>query len=155
MSQETENIKLFKYDKETDDFNTTTFNITQALNNNWDKIDSKYEDTTKDLTEIKETNEKQQKDIDKMMGKLSFMTCIRKEKKSGYYIMVYWLRKDGTEYARSVLTGDTSADGEFTPKNMTFLFYDEKGTPSAPIATYSFGLVFDKENGDLIEMRLL
>ncbi|NFF69441.1 hypothetical protein FDF69_20285 [Clostridium sporogenes] len=39
MSKETEHLKLFKYDKETDDFDTTTFNVQQALNNNWDKID--------------------------------------------------------------------------------------------------------------------
>ncbi|KOY67808.1 hypothetical protein [Clostridium sporogenes] len=39
MSKETDYLKLFKYDKETDDFDTTTFNVQQALNNNWDKID--------------------------------------------------------------------------------------------------------------------
>ncbi|MBY6860843.1 hypothetical protein, partial [Clostridium botulinum] len=57
MSEETKHLKLFKYDKETDDFNTTTFNVQQALNNNWDKIDSKYEDTEKEITTLKEVDE--------------------------------------------------------------------------------------------------
>ncbi|NFL21898.1 hypothetical protein FDC49_19585, partial [Clostridium sporogenes] len=46
MSKETEHLKLFKYDKETDDFNTTTFNVQQALNDNWDKIDAGLADIT-------------------------------------------------------------------------------------------------------------
>ncbi|EKS4345775.1 hypothetical protein QB607_003812 [Clostridium botulinum] len=46
MSKETEHLKLFKYDKETDDFNTTTFNIEKALNDNWDKIDVGLADIT-------------------------------------------------------------------------------------------------------------
>ena len=37
MSKLTDILGLFKYDPETDGANT--FNITQALNNNWDKID--------------------------------------------------------------------------------------------------------------------
>ncbi|NFA79605.1 hypothetical protein EXM75_00005, partial [Clostridium botulinum] len=52
MSKETENLKLFKYDPETDDFNTTTFNVTQALNNNWDKIDAHLEDASSQLADI-------------------------------------------------------------------------------------------------------
>ncbi|ENK1244710.1 hypothetical protein AB2063_002923 [Clostridium botulinum] len=54
MSKETENLKLFKYDSETDDFNTTTFNIKQCLNDNWDKIDSHLTDVTKDSYPIVE-----------------------------------------------------------------------------------------------------
>lgn len=53
MSKETENLKLFKYDSETDDFNTTTFNVQQALNDNWDKIDSQMADITTQQGELK------------------------------------------------------------------------------------------------------
>jgi hypothetical protein len=40
MSKETTNLKLFQYDKETDNFDITTFNIKQCLNDNWDKLDT-------------------------------------------------------------------------------------------------------------------
>lgn len=49
MSKETDYLKLFKYDKETDDFNTTTFNIQQCLNNNWDKIDVSVKNNATDI----------------------------------------------------------------------------------------------------------
>ncbi|ENK0837141.1 hypothetical protein AB2Z22_000447 [Clostridium botulinum] len=49
MSKETDYLKLFKYDKETDDFNTTTFNIQQCLNNNWDKIDVNVKNNATDI----------------------------------------------------------------------------------------------------------
>ncbi|NCI22172.1 hypothetical protein EJM73_19450 [Clostridium botulinum] len=150
MSQETENIKLFKYDKETDDFNTTTFNITQALNNNWDKIDSKYEDTTKELTEIKETNEKQQIDINKIMSRLTFMTCRRSEKtSSGLFKQVRWYDEDNKLYALSDVSGDTSGD-DFKPKNLSFHFYKDGNV----IESYIFNLIFD-EDDDLIRMELI
>ena len=38
MSNSTENLGLFKYDPVADA--KKTFNITEALNNNWDKIDN-------------------------------------------------------------------------------------------------------------------
>lgn len=43
MSKETNYLKLFKYDKDSDNWNTTTFNIKQCLNDNWDKIDAANE----------------------------------------------------------------------------------------------------------------
>lgn len=49
MSKTTTNLKLFKYDPATD--GSLTFNIDEALNNNWDKIDEKVknlEDGTDD-----------------------------------------------------------------------------------------------------------
>ncbi|NEZ72123.1 hypothetical protein EXM36_17245 [Clostridium botulinum] len=72
MSKETENLKLFKYDSETDDFNTTTFNVQQALNDNWDKIDLDREDTEKEITTLKEVDE----DIYKQLERLQFLTQI-------------------------------------------------------------------------------
>ncbi|EPY2295824.1 hypothetical protein ACTQ4P_05690 [Clostridium sporogenes] len=54
MSKETEHLKLFKYDKETDNFNATTFNIKQCLNDNWDKLDSQMADITKQANKIED-----------------------------------------------------------------------------------------------------
>lgn len=56
MSKTTTNLKLFKYDPATD--GSLTFNIDEALNNNWDKIDEKVknlEDGTDDA--VSEHNE--------------------------------------------------------------------------------------------------
>ncbi|MCY6957969.1 hypothetical protein [Clostridium brassicae] len=60
MSKETEHLKLFKYDKDTDDFNITTFNINQALNNNWDKVDSGFKKLEESIPEapVKSVNNK-------------------------------------------------------------------------------------------------
>ncbi|MGO5072330.1 hypothetical protein ACTQ4K_00010 [Clostridium sporogenes] len=55
MSKETTNLKLFKYDKETDNFNTTTFNIKQCLNDNWDKLDSQMAENTKRIETVQTT----------------------------------------------------------------------------------------------------
>ncbi|MHB9945599.1 hypothetical protein CF095_09390 [Clostridium botulinum] len=122
--------------------------ILQELN----KIDKQFaEDTTKELTEIKETNKKQQIDIDKMMSSLTFMTCQRGDKQGGYYKHIAWKRKDDSIYARSVLAGN-GFNESFKPTMSTLSFY-EKGN-SSPIETYMFDLIFDDDSGDLIEMRL-
>lgn len=52
MSKETTNLKLFQYDPETDIWDTTTFNIKQCLNDNWDKIDSSVGKNTTDISNI-------------------------------------------------------------------------------------------------------
>lgn len=52
MSKETTNLKLFQYDPETDNWDTTTFNIQQCLNNNWDKIDLSVGKNTTDISNI-------------------------------------------------------------------------------------------------------
>lgn len=153
MSKETEHLKLFKYDPETDDFNTTTFNIKQCLNDNWDKIDLHLNDTQESIDEINLKDEEREKILNKLMSRLTFMTCVRADKQSGYYRNVTWKRKDGTQFARSTLSGDTTSNGDFTPKNMGFSFYDNQG--SVVIEHYSFNLIFDSESGDLTEMRLM
>lgn len=63
MSRETKNLKLFKYDPTQD--GECTFNIDDALNKNWDKIDEEVnkidEEVNKINTEIKKVNDKANK----------------------------------------------------------------------------------------------
>ncbi|HID0817777.1 TPA: hypothetical protein ACXNW8_003494 [Clostridium botulinum] len=150
MSKETEHLKLFKYDKETDDFNTTTFNIKKCLNDNWDKIDLDCEDTEKEINDIKTTNDKQQLDIDKILGRLTVMTCQRSQKvSSGIFKQVRWYNSNKKLYAMSDVTGD-GADSDFVPKNLSFYFYKDNNV----VETYIFSLKFD-EDGDLTGMELI
>ncbi|MHB9947315.1 hypothetical protein CF095_18415 [Clostridium botulinum] len=122
--------------------------ILQELN----KIDKQFaEDTTKDLTEIKETNEKQQKDIDKMMGRLTFMTCRRSSKlTSGLFKQIRWYDVNNKIYALSDVNGDTSSNGDFTPKTLSIHFYKD----NAIFESYIFSLIFDAD-GDLERMELI
>lgn len=53
MSTETEKLGLFKYDPSTD--GASTFNIRQALNENWDKIDQNAKEFSSALSEIDQT----------------------------------------------------------------------------------------------------
>lgn len=53
MSTETEKLGLFKYNPDTD--GASTFNIRQALNENWDKIDQNAKDVNLALSEIDQT----------------------------------------------------------------------------------------------------
>ena len=41
MSKTTKNLGLFEYEKDKD--GASTFNIKQALNDNWDKLDTKLQ----------------------------------------------------------------------------------------------------------------
>ncbi|HDK7215240.1 TPA: hypothetical protein PTV45_000601 [Clostridium botulinum] len=150
MSQETENLKLFKYDSETDDFNTTTFNIKKCLNDNWDKIDLQSENTHKDISEIKLKDEEQQQSIDKIIGRLTFMTCRRTGKiDSGLFKQVRWYDEKGKLYALSDVSGD-GTDDNFKPKNLSFHFYKDNNV----IESYIFNLKFDSDD-DLTEMELI
>lgn len=153
MSQETENIKLFKYDKETDDFNTTTFNIEKCLNDNWEKIDSYCEDTTKDINTLKSDHVTQHNQIEELMLKTSFMTCKRYNKHSGYYKDIRWYRTDKTLYAHSQLTGETSSSGEFKPTTISVYFYNDSGT--TVIKTNLMGIKRDPDSGDVIEIEVI
>ncbi|MHB9945604.1 hypothetical protein CF095_09420 [Clostridium botulinum] len=121
--------------------------ILQELN----KIDKQFaEDTTKELTEIKETNEKQQTDINKIMSRLTFMTCKRSEKTSGgLFKQVRWYDTGNKLYAMSDVSGD-GIDSDFVPKNLSFHFYKDSNV----IETYIFSLKFDEE-GDLTGMELI
>ncbi|EQC1537558.1 hypothetical protein [Clostridium botulinum] len=152
MSIETKNLKLFKYDREADDFNTTTFNIKKCLNDNWDKIDLQSENTQKDITEIKLKDENQDKLIQEAIGKLSFKSFKRDLLDTGYYKRVVWTRKDGTKFADSTLDGTTTS-GEFHPDAINITFYNESG--NLPVEKFSFKFTFDNESGDLIEARLM
>ncbi|ACO85303.1 hypothetical protein [Clostridium botulinum] len=86
MSKETENLKLFKYDPETDDFNTTTFNVTQALNNNWDKIDAHLEDASSQLADI--TTLTGNKDNLKTTNKTNLVSAINEVFTSGNNVKI-------------------------------------------------------------------
>lgn len=55
MSTETEKLGLFKYDPDTD--GASTFNIRQALNENWDKIDQNAKQVSSALSETAQTLE--------------------------------------------------------------------------------------------------
>ncbi|MBY6846801.1 hypothetical protein HYI19_18580 [Clostridium botulinum] len=150
MSEETKHLKLFKYDKETDDFNTTTFNIKKCLNDNWDKIDLDHEDTTKEITELKLKDEEQQQSIDKIMSRLTLMTCRRTKKvPSGIFQQVRWYDSKNKIYALSDVTGETTG-GNFIPKQLSFHFYGDGNV----IEKYIFNLKFD-EDDDLTEMELV
>ncbi|MBY6799555.1 hypothetical protein FCV24_14270 [Clostridium botulinum] len=153
MSEETKHLKLFKYDKETDDFNTTTFNIKKCLNDNWDKIDLQSENTHKDISEIKLKDEEQQQSIDKMIERLTFMSCKRESKQGKYYTQIRWYRKDKTLYAYSTLYQDSTSTNEYIPKSMEMFFYGSNG--STIKESIKFDLIFNSEDGDLIEMRLI
>lgn len=113
-------------------------------------IKSDLADKATQISDINLKNEEQQLDIDKMMGKLTFMSCSRKMCTEGYYRQIVWTRKDGTKYASSDLLGVVT--NGFTPTGLAIRFYDNTGNNQ--IELYSFDLVFDSESGDLIEMRL-
>ncbi|NFJ83957.1 hypothetical protein FDE94_09145 [Clostridium botulinum] len=113
-------------------------------------IEKNIEDTTKEITDLKTTNNKQQQSIDKIIGRLSFMTCKRTNKKSDYWTTLTWYRRNKTLYAKSELLG--TVVGDFEPTRIAFRFYNDAG--NSVIETYYFDLFFDEESGDLIEMRL-
>ncbi|KGO13378.1 hypothetical protein NZ45_12840 [Clostridium botulinum] len=150
MSKETENLKLFKYDSETDDFNTTTFNVQQALNNNWDKIDSKYEDTTKELTEIKETDKKQQSDIELLQFKTQVAGYTRVNKSDGIFTDIVYYDKNEKRIGVSKLQSKNS-DGQYLAQ----VLYVYKDAGSSTVSeTYRFKLEYDSD-GDLIARKLV
>ncbi|APH22834.1 hypothetical protein CF088_16375 [Clostridium botulinum] len=150
MSEETKHLKLFKYDKETDDFNTTTFNIKKCLNDNWDKIDSKYEDTTKELTEIKETDKKQQSDIELLQFKTQVAGYTRVNKSDGIFTDIVYYDKDNKRIGLSKLQNPNS-EGQYL--SQTIYIYKDAGS-STVSEVYKFKLEYDSD-GDLIARKLV
>ncbi|MBO0561519.1 hypothetical protein EXQ37_18150 [Clostridium botulinum] len=150
MSKETENLKLFKYDPETDDFNTTTFNVKQCLNDNWDKIDSYCEDTQKEITGIKEKDTSQ--DIE--LKQLTIQTLphgfgkFEKNKDTGVYERIELYNPFTGSYAISSKVSNV-VDGKYTKQEVTVYRHDKPGS-----TTYKYDLFYD-EDGTLKERRLI
>ncbi|NFM25188.1 hypothetical protein FDB84_12255 [Clostridium sporogenes] len=146
MSKETENLKLFKYDSETDDFNTTTFNIKQCLNDNWDKIDL-YLNNTQQQVNLK--NEEQ----DTQINFLNFMSQVaghkRTSKVDGVFEVISYYDKSNKLLAKSTLSSKNTS-GFYTLQ--TLLLYSNPNNTTVT-NSYTFDLIYDSE-GDLIERKL-
>ncbi|MBY7003572.1 hypothetical protein FDA45_05735 [Clostridium botulinum] len=146
-------MKLFKYDKETDDFNTTTFNVQQALNNNWDKIDSKYEDTEKEITTLKEVDE----DIYKQLERLQFLTQISdierydKDDKGIYRNIAYRTPNPvaGQKGKLTALSELSMPDNNGLYTGQKIVLYNER---EGAYRVYYFKLIY--KDGDFIERKV-
>ncbi|HID0795961.1 TPA: hypothetical protein ACXDAB_003398 [Clostridium botulinum] len=113
-------------------------------------LEKNIEDNTTKFEELQNSSDKQADVINKIMGRLTFMTCRRSKKvPSGLFQQVRWYDEDNKLYALSDVSGDTSGD-DFTPKNLSFHFYQDGNV----IETYIFNLKFDAEK-DLTEMELI
>ncbi|MDU4545340.1 MAG: hypothetical protein E6Y69_00925 [Clostridium botulinum] len=142
MGKETEHLKLFKYDKETDDFNTTTFNVQQALNDNWDKIDS-------ETSNIVAKNQEQ----DTSINFLNFMSQVaghkRTSKVDGVFEVISYYDKNNKLLAKSTLSSKNT-NGFYTLQ--TLLLYSNPNNTTVT-NSYAFDLTYDSD-GDLIERKL-
>ncbi|APH13578.1 hypothetical protein NPD5_3440 [Clostridium sporogenes] len=147
MSKETENLKLFKYDPETDDFNTTTFNIKQCLNNNWDKIDLYCEDTQKEITDLKEKDKIQDEEIQKILWQLQFCRLVRQDKDSnGIFRHIDYYTPSNKLVFQSYVS-NANSEGLYQQQDI-FIWYKDKNSK------ISFKLIYDAD-GDLIERRFI
>ena len=142
MGKETEHLKLCKYDKETDDFNTTTFNVQQALNDNWDKIDS-------ETSNIVAKNQEQ----DTSINFLNFMSQVaghkRTSKVDGVFEVISYYDKNNKLLAKSTLSSKNT-NGFYTLQ--TLLLYSNPNNTTVT-NSYAFDLTYDSD-GDLIERKL-
>ncbi|AUN19958.1 hypothetical protein RSJ22_00230 (plasmid) [Clostridium botulinum] len=116
-------------------------------------IETNIGETTKEITELRLKDEEQQQSIDKMIERLTFMSCKRESKQGKYYTQIRWYRKDKTLYAYSTLYQDSTSTNEYIPKSMEIFFYSNNG--STIKERTKFDLIFNSEDGDLIEMRLV
>ncbi|HCL4466784.1 TPA: hypothetical protein N2D60_003571 [Clostridium botulinum] len=149
MSKETENLKLFKYDSETDDFNTTTFNVQQALNDNWDKIDLGYEDTTKEIVELKLTDEEIKKDLTKI-NLLTQISDIERYNKDddGIYRTVAYRTPTVDKKGKLTMLSELSVLGEHKYQKITL--YDEN---EGAYKIYHFELIY--KDDDFVERKVI
>jgi hypothetical protein len=151
LSKETEHLKLFKYDKETDDFNTTTFNVQQALNDNWDKIDVGLADKTTQITDIKSKDQEQDEKIKYIEYKLQFATMERsqKDEPTGLFGYIVWKTKDNKVIMSSQLVNRNS-DGLFTKQRIAVYYPAGSSTNTQ----YEWNLIYNSE-GEFIGRKLI
>ncbi|HDK7314571.1 TPA: hypothetical protein PTV97_003732 [Clostridium botulinum] len=113
-------------------------------------VEKNIEDTTKEITGLKTKDEEQQQIIDKIIGRLTFMTCRRTGKVSGgLFKQVRWYDEKNKLYALSDVSGD-GTDDNFKPKNLSFHFYKDNSV----IESYIFNLQFDSDE-DFTGMELI
>ena len=127
MSKETTNLKLFQYDPETDIWDTTTFNIKQCLNDNWDKIDEEFGNTTSTINNI-------EKEL------LNYSSYASSKESNGVYTIVQYKRND-TVYMKSTLS---NADSNGNYRTNTWQFYNEAG--DTIIKTITWSITYDSDN---------
>jgi hypothetical protein len=144
MSKETEHLKLFKYDKETDNFDATNFNITQALNNNWDKIDSHLESANTQLADIvkqqSENKEQINTSIEEIEKKITNYNSYASNKDSnGIYTVVEYKDKSNQLYMKSTLS---SPDSNGNYKYDTWQFYKS----GSVISTIKWTMTYDEDS---------
>ncbi len=155
MSKETENLKLFKYDSETDDFNTTTFNVQQCLNDNWDKIDLHLNNTQQQITDVNLKDESQDKLIKEIQDRIQLANIKRLSKDdSGVFENIWWQTSDGKYIATSSLK-NKDTNGKYTTQVIALYSPPGNYQPTDPrIIYYNWTLMYD-EDGELIERRLV
>ncbi|MBE1305831.1 hypothetical protein G4W71_17650 [Clostridium botulinum] len=150
MSEETKHLKLFKYDKETDDFNTTTFNIKKCLNDNWDKIDLDHEDTTKEITDLKSTDELHNLQINQLNYVTAPPLIKREVKDSDTGVFTTVTLRDSKTKNRIVFSNLHSKSGDVFTKQTVNIYNDK----DQQVTQYRFELIYDSD-GELIERKLL
>lgn len=139
MSKETEHLKLFKYDKETDDFNTTTFNVQQALNDNWDKIDAGLADITTQQAENMGQINTSIEEIEKKIA--NYNSYASSKDSNGIYKVVEYKKSDGKLYMKSTLSVPDD-NGNYTKD--TWLLYAANG--STVMFTIIWTITYDEDS---------
>ena len=114
----TANLGLNKYEPETD--GQSNFNVDEALNKNWDKVDESWKDHEDRVIKIETTT-----------GALS-LTRSNKDVNDIYVTLTY-SRADGTLFKTSILSGGASP--EYTTRTVTY--YAADGTTVSKIESYT------------------